>query len=412
MNLFQILLQSLKAKFTPIVTRFRYYFNPAYWLTLGIEAIRNFFTKVLNVRPRNKDDYYPMGRWLVSKRLCFAIVVVIGVLSVMYIYAVRSTLFPQRADGAVKTYSYNSVLLKFAKGMVRIKGKSGYLAYEGQVSDGSCNGTGTLMNPDGIVVYQGNFEKSMYEAMGTQYYQDGMLWYTGGFHENLHSGDGKLYRPNGTLEYAGQFAMDMKEGDGTLYDMSNNPVYTGRFSHDEILYSNLIGKTNTEVAAAYTGERKMYVSGMERVRFLPDIEAMTVEITDDESIDTDAKVDSVYVLKKAFKYGNHTCQTISSLTDVFGAPVYVGTSYATLPEALAINFLYDRRDLTLDGPVEMTENDVFTEYTEVEDYDREYEVYLHTYHRDGLIYTFVSNRGSDVFDFYFIHTESLSDVAN
>ena len=45
MNLFQILLQSLKAKFTPIVTRFRYYFNPAYWLTLGIEAIRNFFTK-------------------------------------------------------------------------------------------------------------------------------------------------------------------------------------------------------------------------------------------------------------------------------------------------------------------------------------------------------------------------------
>jgi len=154
----------------------------------------------------------------------------------------------------------------------------------------------------------------------------------------------------------------------------------------------------------------MYVSGVERVRFLQDIDAMTVEIVDDDSIDSDAKVDSVYVLKDSFRYGNEICQTISSLNDVFGAPVYVGTSYATLPEALAINYLYDHRNLTMNGRVEMKENDVFTEYTEVEDYDREYEVYLHTYHKEGLIYTFVSNRGSDMFDFYFIHTESLSDL--
>lgn len=410
MNLFQILLQSLKAKFTPIVTRLRYVLNPSYWLTLGIEAIRTFFTKILNVRPRNKDDYYPIGRWLVSKRLAFAIVVVIGVLSVMYIYSVRNTLFPKLADGSIKTYNYNSVLLKFAKGTVRIRGKSGYLAFEGEVRDGACNGQGTLKNPEGVIVYQGNFNQSMYEAAGTQYYQDGMLWYTGGFHENLHSGDGRLFRQNGTLEYVGQFALDMKEGEGTLYDMSNNPVYAGRFSHDEILYSNLIGKSNSEVAAAYTGERAMYTAGMERVRFLKDIDAMTVELVDEDSIDEDAKVDSVYVLKKYFKYGSNECPTISSLNDVLGAPVYVGTSYVTLPEALAINYLYDRRSLTLDGKVDMTMDQMFTEYTQVTDYDHEYEVYLHTYHKDGLIYTFVSNRGSDMFDFYFIHTESLADV--
>lgn len=412
MNLFQILIQTFKAKLTPLVTRFRYYINPAYWLTLGISSIRNFFSRMLNVRPRDKDDYYPIGRWLVSKKLCFAIVIIIGVLSFMYIYSVRNTLFPQRTDGDIKTYSYNSVLLKFAKGKVRIKGKSGYLAYEGDVQDGSCNGNGTLMNPQGVVVFQGNFTKNMYEGGGTQYYQDGMLWYTGSFHENLHSGEGRLYRPNGTLEYNGQFSMDMKEGEGILYDMSNNPVYSGRFSHDEILYSNLIGKTNEEVAAAYTGERKMYVEDVERVRFLSDIDAMTVEIVDSDSIDTNAKVDSVYVLKKDFRYGNNICSMISNLDDVLGAPVYVGTSYVTLPEALAINYLYDRRSLTLDGRVDMTENRMFTEYTEIEDYDNEYEVYLHTYHKDGLNYTFVSNRGSDMFDFYYIHTESLSDVTN
>ncbi len=410
MNLWQILIQTLRARVLPIFTRLRLFLTPSYLLARITETIRIFFQKILDVRPRDKDDYYPFGRYLVSKRLCFAIVIIIGVLSCLYIYIARNTLFPGSGDEGIKTYDYNSLFLKFAKGKVRIRGKSGYLAYEGEVSDGSCNGQGTLMNPQGIVVYQGNFFHSMYENEGTQYYQSGHLWYKGDFHENLHSGVGSLYRENGTLEYEGEFELDMKEGNGVLYDLAHNRIYGGRFSRDEILYSDLIGKSSSEVAEAYTGARSMYQSSDERVRFLNDIGAMTVEYLDENSIDEEASVETVYVLKKDFRSGSAWCDSIHSLPDALGAPVYVGVSNITLPEALAINYLNERDGMTLDGPVDMSLDNVFTEYTEVKDYDRSYQVYLHTYHKDGLIYSFVSDRGADEFKFYFIIAEDLGDI--
>ena len=53
---------------------------------------------------------------------------------------------------------------------------------------------------------------------------------------------------------------------------------------------------------------------------------------------------------------------------------------------------------------------VFTEYNEIKDYDRGYKVFLHTYHKDGLLYTFVTDPGVDTFSFYYVMTENLADI--
>ncbi len=395
----------------PIVTRFKLFFSANYLKARFTEGIRTFFTKTLSIRPRDKHDYYPIGKWLVSKKLAFAVVIVIGALSVVYIVRSWNGLFPSSANDGIKTYSYNNILLKFAKGTVRIKGKSGYLAYEGEVEKGSCNGNGTLMNPAGFVVYQGNFAKSMYEENGTQYYDDGTLEYQGQFHENLYSGTGKHYRTNGTLEYDGEFALNKKEGTGILYDYGHNPVYTGTFTMDDIKYSDMIGKTASELAGAYNGERVIYQSDEERTRFMPDIDAMTVEYLDENSIDTEAVVESVYVLKNTFQTPEGPVETFDKISEYLGQPIYVGSSYATLPEVLSVNRLNDESDsIVFNGKVDVDMTATYTEYKEVTSYDEQYEVYLRSFQKDGLVYTFVTEQGLDTFSFYYIITQNLGDI--
>ncbi|MBR4515650.1 MAG: hypothetical protein IKO61_12295 [Lachnospiraceae bacterium] len=409
-NLFSVMWNAIKARFTRIVTKIRMFTRPDYIKTRVIEKIRQFFQRLFDVKPRDKDDYYGFFGWLVSKKLAFAIVIIVGVLSFVYVYITYPSLFPGRKSDHIKTYSYNSILLKFASGTVRIKGKSGYLAYEGEVSKGYCNGQGTLYNPQGNIVYQGEFEKSKYENQGTFYYPDGTLHYTGTFHENLFSGTGTLYRNNGSMEYEGDFLLGMKEGNGKLYDMGKNNIFTGSFTQDEIRYSELIGKSSQEIATAYTGDVVMYDTGIDRVRFMRDIEALTLETASDESVEDEYTADKVYVLKNSIRFGGQDYTSIDALVKVLGNPTYEGVARAILPEIIAINSINESRE-AFGGPVEVTTDDLYKEYVQVTDYNRNYEIYLVSFKKEGLEYNFVTMPGRDTFEFYYILTEDMSDLA-
>ncbi len=409
-NLFSVMWNAIKARFTRIVTKIRMFTRKDYLKTRVIEKLRQFFQRLFDVKPRDKDDYYGVFGWLVSKKLAFAIVIIVGVLSFFYVYVTYPSLFPGRKTENIKTYSYNSILLKFASGNVRIKGKSGYLAYEGEVSKGYCKGQGTLYNPQGNVVYQGEFEKSKYENQGTFYYPDGTMHYSGNFHENLFSGTGSLYRTNGSMEYEGDFLLGMKEGKGKLYDMGKNVIYTGTFSQDDIKYSELIGMTSQDVAAAYTGDVLMYDTGQDRVRYMRDIDAITFETAAEDSVEDAFVSDKVYVLKKSIRFGGQDYVSLEALSKVLGKPTYEGVARAILPEIIAINSINEKRE-AFGGPVEITTNEMYKEYVQVTDYNRDYEIYLVSFKKDGLEYNFVTMPGSDSFEFYYILLEDMSDLA-
>lgn len=410
MNLREIIINSLRNRILPLVTRIQLFLSPSYLWGRAGEFIRTFLQRTLNVRPRDKDDYYPMARWLVSKRLAYAIVIFLGVGCLAYLITSKDSLVPGKGNNHIKTYDYNNILLKFAKGQVRIRGKSGYLAYEGEVSDAACNGSGKLMNPKGVVVYQGTFEASKYEGTGKMFYEDGTLHYTGAFHQNQFEGDGKLYRPSGLMEYEGTFSQNMKDGFGTLYDAAGEQVYAGEFSMDEVLYASLLGKTTEEMATTYSGKRKLYVNGVERVRVCEDIGAMTEELFDDNSIDSNATVTAVYVLSDSIRIGGRRYEAFEELRAELGEETYIGESYATLPELLVINRLNESSDAdVINGPAEITETNKFTEYTEVEGFQEDYVVWLHSYEKDGLVYNFVSSREDDEFVFYYVLNNDLSE---
>lgn len=399
-DLLSILIQTIKSKMTGLVTKFKLYTNWNFIKNKIIVKIREFFASLLGFKPRNKDDYFVIGNWMISKRFMYAMVIIIGVVSIWYVSS-ETTIFKRFSQEGVPTYKYNAFRLRTAKGHVKIKGKSGYLAYDGNVEGGYCNGNGTLYNKEGTVVYTGNFAQSKYEGVGTSNYESGNIQYYGNFHDNLYEGDGTLFREDGTKIYAGGFSQGMKYGEGTLYDTGENAIFTGAFANDEIVYSELLGKSVSEVNDHYLGHRDLYTTSTESVAVMNAIGALYHAKIDEEALDDDETVDSVYVLDDYFMNAGNQIDTITELTRTFGDPVYKGNSNVILPEAVAINLVNAKKKVA-NGNVNMDLEYSFSDVAEVTSFDREYVVFITSFQRGDVIYSFVSGADDNLFDFYYI----------
>lgn len=406
MNLFQSFFTALKSKFSSIVSKIRLFFNWNFLKTQVFTRIRNFFVRLLDVRPKHKKDYYSVGRWLVSKRLVFLIVIVIGILSLWYVTANVSSMMNDGGKVA-KTYYYNNVLLRFAKGNVRIKAKSGYIAYEGDVKDGYVTGNGTLYNKSGGLVYKGAFSENKFQGQGTDYYENGSMRYTGNFENNLYYGTGKFYRTDGSLEYSGEFEEGMKNGTGELYDNASSMVYTGNFSYDSIVYSDLLGVTTEEVSEKYKGKRVVYSDNDYFAVLMPDISAMYIGNPANDSLDGKVTTKAVYVMKDYFCFGKSRAVTIDELRKILGDEVYHGNSEVIMPEAVAINYLNSiSRGQVLKGAVEIEGTKNLDDVITVDSFDKGYEVYLYSFEKGGLRYDFVTTEQDGGFAFYSINPTS------
>jgi len=400
-NLFSVLWSSIKSKFSSIVSKLRLWLSWDYIRTRIIGRIRDFFVSLFSVKPKNKDDYYTVFRWMISKKLAYMIVIVVGVVSIWYILS-TTHLFSGSSAG-LPTYSYNSIMLRMANDKVRIKAKSGYVAYEGDVKKGYATGEGKLFSPNGTVLYSGSFDKNLYEGEGTQNYESGIIHYKGEFHANLYEGQGTLYRENGTREYEGGFVQGLKEGTGKLFDAGGNPVYEGDFASDEIIYGELLGKTPQAIREKYTGTQKMYEEteelGSDIVIIMEDIRALYLAESDGSATDDSAKATNVIVLSNVFRLGTTEIRGIDGLKQALGEPVYEGYSSVILPEAVAINTLSDKQKI-LKGRVKMDTTAVFSDDIQVRSFDQDYSVYIYTFRRGDLTYSFVCDAPGGSFSFY------------
>lgn len=404
-ELLTVLISTIKSRFASIVSKLRLWTSWNFIRTRIIGGIRDFFLGMLDVRPKHKDDYYTIFGWMVSKKLAYAIIVMIGVLSIWYIGSSTKIFSSFGSSGGLRTYDYNSILLRFAKNRVRIKGKSGYIAYIGNVEKGYCTGQGELYSPENVLLYNGNFEKNKYEGSGSQYYEDGVMHYMGEFHENIYEGNGRLYREDGSLEYDGQFVSGMKEGDGRLYDSGSNEIYEGGFSSDDIVYSELLGKNATEIKEKYLGKQILYESGESldegTAMLLKDINVICQMVSDGGAADDSEKTEAVYVLSNKFRSGNASATNLDGLKKIFGTPEYEGNSGVIFPEVMAINTLNDGK-YAFNGPVDTDSQENFSDDIFVNQYDNNYKVYVYTFRKGDLMYSFVSPDSNGYFEFYSI----------
>lgn len=403
-DLFNTFLSSIKFYFSRYVNKIRTLTSKTYIKNKVWGKIKLFFTNLFNVKPKDKNDYYRIFNWLVSKRLAYLVVVLVGVFSFTFLFNNKANFFGTK-DDSIKSYKYSSILLRFAKGEVRIKGKGGYLAYEGNVAKGKVTGKGKLYNHEENILYEGEFDYNQYNGEGVLYYPTGTVNYTGTFVDNNFDGEGNLYRESGNIWYNGEFKKGLMDGNGTLYNISGSQIFKGAFSANNIVYSTLIGKTTEEVAGAYTGKRTLYEGQDSFNVYMEEIDAIYEGYTNEEALDDAAKVRAVYVLQDYFKTGHNELRTVDDLQSFFGVPLYAGESIMTQSEALAISEIRKTTgDTYFDDPELITTRAFDDDYT-IDSYKNNKEVYIQSYMYGGATYTFVFkgvSTAEDNFGFYYI----------
>lgn len=397
-DLLSVLLSTLKARITPIWTKLKYWTSWNFIKTKILTKIRNFLTTIFQVKPKDKDDYYPIFGWLISKKLARAIVIVVGILCVCYFVWINPIGNITEGMGSKeRIYNYNSLPLRFEKGAVKIKAKSGYIAYEGNVEKGYATGQGCLYDENGQTVYKGNFEKNEYSGQGTLYYPIGQVKYAGTFLENQFEGTGTLYRENGTKQYTGLFADGVYEGEGTLYNASEVPAFTGNFHNGELVYTQLLGKTPSEIAEYYTGNVMLYQNDTESAVIMEDIDAFYVTPVESTGMAAEVKASTIYVGKNEFVYGEQRMTSIEEICKVLGEPIFEGNSYITFAESVGTNWLLKKgKDIPME--IEIEAQQMFDDVWTVESYPVDTMVYLYVFLADDITYTFIApDRNSEFF---------------
>ena len=400
MNLFYILLTSIKAKINPILTKVKLWLTPSYIKNRLLVRIRTFFLKIFDVRPSDENDYYTFGGWFVSKKLAFAVTVVICVVGGWLVVS----MMPQKgqADTPYKIYRYNSIPLKVASGKVQILGKSGYVAYEGDVEKGQVKGNGTLYDVKGNVVYTGEFDLNAYNGEGISYYGNAVKQYEGTFKDNLYQGNGKLYRENGILEYEGEFNQGFMEGEGQLYNSAQEPIYKGTLKAGRILYQELLGKSPEQIAQRYMGRMVVYEGTDVYVVSLPDIDAAYYAKDGSTSLEQELKADAVYVLERGIALEGEWVTTIPKVRAILGDPIYEGNTILTKQDQISLNLLCDSATDALYGKANLELSEIFDDVIEVKDFDKEYQAYLYVFQKDDIVYTFFCKDKEMTFDYYML----------
>lgn len=400
MTVLTTVITTIKSKLSSAFSKVRTWMNPAYLKGKAAAKVKNAVESLLDVKPRDKDDYYPVLWWMVSKKLAYAVLILT---MAGCVYCISGVLPENMGGEGLKFYKYDSVPLKFISGRVGILAADGHKAYVGDVDQGFVTGTGSLYDAQGRLVYEGEFEDNAYNGDGIRYYINGMTQYKGDFLDNCFCGSGVFYREDGTMEYEGEFLEDKKHGKGILYDENEHPVYNGTFRQDEILYQELLGKSTQEASQIYTGDIRVFETDGDYCVAMPQIDAVYCAVGGN-TLDDEWNIKGIYVLRQDINIGGVRYTDIAGITADYGKPVYEGNTAVSLTDALAVNEACGRQEV-LNGRVNVEGARIFDDVTEVTDYDGGYLVYLYVFRIEEKTLTFFTMEKNSGFAMYYIEAE-------
>jgi len=219
------------------------------------------------------------------------------------------------------------------------------------------------------------------------------LKYAGSFTDNLYNGTGSYFRENGVVEYVGEFAAGARSGTGTLFNSGGNPVFTGSFRQDKIVFGEFLGKTTQDAAGMYTGSQDIYSTDSEYCVDMKEIGAAYAVRSGAKSLDDSWIITNVYVVGSSISVGGAELKTVNELTAQLGTPIYLGSTWVDLSEAVMVNDAVEAGKANLPA-VAIDAASTFDGVYDVKSYDTGYELYIYVYNYDGIIYTFYSDGSS------------------
>lgn len=326
------------------------------------------------IKPKNEEDYYRIGRYLISKGLITILLIFFGILALYYLLITCLPFFLGKYENGIRIYSYDSFALKFVSDTVKIKAKSGYIAYDGEVKNGMANGRGTLYTKEGEIRYEGIFKDNEYSETGILYNEDNV--YEGEFEKNKYEGEGILYDLNGSKEYEGGFHSGKKSGKGAIYDQ-NKLIFTGNFQNDKIMYQDFLGKTAEEIADMYTGKRTIYYDETNFVVELADISVFYAGTAEKDRLDQGILTERIFIVDNECMLGGKKINAIEEIREQTGGFSFEGNSYITMEEAVVL-----KQGLKTKGS--------FEDALKVTGYEKETMLYLYMAEYNGIQYVFYS----------------------
>ncbi|MGO5096796.1 hypothetical protein ACTQ34_13385 [Agathobaculum sp. LCP25S3_E8] len=121
-----------------------------------------------------------------------------------------------------------------------------------------------------------------------------------------------------------------------------------------------------------------------------------------DSLEPEWSVSTVFIPATEIVLDNVTCATVTEVANQLGITEYEGETPVLLAEAVTINSLTEDSALRFEK-VDMQTDSSFEEAVNVTGYDQNYPVYIHSFEREGMVYTFYTNEeNGDRFDFYSI----------
>ncbi|MCR5482496.1 MAG: hypothetical protein K6F52_06840 [Clostridia bacterium] len=370
-----------------VVTKF---LNPQNLRLFIQQYVGTFFRQILDVKPKHKKDYYTMFGWMVSKRLAYAVVIIVGVACTYYIFMMSPVKFTFGLDvgNGFPTYDYDSWGLKNFTGKANIKAESRYIAYTGDLKEGTVEGAGVLYDKDGKIIYEGAFAGNMFNGQGKLKYSNGKVHYEGEFVNNKFQGQGTFYRKNGTLEYSGLFTDGLYNGQGTLYDEASTEIFKGVFDSGAISYPELLNKTTAEISEMYTGRSKIYTYAESYAVAMEQIDAVSVVDLSEDSIAETTPVEKIIVLKPVLEANGNIFKTPTELSGYFDKKIYEGSTNILFGEVAAFLCMDDKETGAYIDKSTIAVSSEMKDLIDIEDYDTSTELYIRTYIGNGLAYTF------------------------
>lgn len=209
------------------------------------------------MRERTSEDYIRIFYVYVYKYIVYVLMLCVLLLPLVVFHEEVLHMYErvthQQKEWAEFAYDDND-LLSFS-GRVRLFDSSGKIRYEGDFSNGKCNGSGTVYDGSGRKVYEGILEDNVMEDnSGTLFYTNGKISYAGEIHENHKFGKGIQYWNNGSIQYSGTFVNDQFEGEGRAYDRDGNIVYEGQFVDGAYHGTGMLYEEGDSIQKVYEGE--------------------------------------------------------------------------------------------------------------------------------------------------------------